>query len=374
MIETITKRRKLKPRKTPYWHKISVGKYIGFYRTGDGGSWHARMLVNGQRYFHPIDGDINSDYEEMLQLAYTWFEQAIKLANPEKAKHTVKSVIEDYISYLRIEKSNDAAYRTDKQMEKHLLPVLGKTELKKLTTNQLKNWRDSLVKVDEDPEIIRKSKDSANRTLTMAKAAFNMAFNDGIVPSDVEWRRVKPFKMAGANRKLFLTAKQVTTLIKHADGGLKKLIQAGAYIGARPGELTAALTRDFDPGQRTLQVSGKTGDRIIYLSIEANKFFKSITKNSMPNALIFTQDDGSPWISNNYNRSFRKAVQASKLPSETVFYSLRHYHISIALKTGIQAQFLAENTGTSIRMLEKHYGKFMKQDRREMIDRVELGI
>jgi len=86
------------------------------------------------------------------------------------------------------------------------------------------------------------------------------------------------------------------------------------------------------------------------------------------------QDDGSSWISNNYNRLFRKAVKGAKLPSDTVFYSLRHYHISKLLVAGKPAQFVAENNGTSIRMLEKHYSKFMNADRRAMMENVELGI
>lgn len=374
MIETITKRKKLTPRKTPYWQRIAVGKFIGFYRSADGGAWHARMLINEKRYFQPIGGAIDSDYEDMLKLANDWFEQAIKLNNPKKAKQTVKSIIDDYIRYLEIEKSNDAAYRTQKQLEKHLLPTLGKTELKKLTTNQLKAWRDSLVKVDDDPEITRKSKDSANRVLSMTKAAFNMAFRDGAIASDVEWKRVAPFKNVGASRKLFLTDIQVTTLIKHTTGGLQKLIQSGIYTGARAGELTAALVRDYDYKSGTLDVDGKTGKRTIYLSTDGNKYFKETTKSKLPNALIHTQDDGKAWVSNNYNREFRRAIKAGKLPSETVFYSLRHFHISKALVVGIPAQIVAENCGTSLRMLEKHYAKFMKEDRRAMMNKVELGI
>ena len=61
------------------------------------------------------------------------------------------------------------------------------------------------------------------------------------------------------------------------------------------------------------------------------------------------------------------------LPSETVFYSLRHYFISKALKSGMPVQVVAENCGTSIRMIEAHYGKFMKSDRRAMLNEVELG-
>lgn len=385
MIETITKRRKLKSRKEPYWQKIAVGKHIGFYRTDENGSWHARFLINGKRHFHPLGGDIESEYEDMLKEAQAWFEEMKKVEKPESARHTIKSVVEDYIEYLEVEKPNkDTAYRTRLQLEKHLTPTLGNILLKDLTTTRFRKWRDSMVKglthkdVINEPdeleqaEIIRRSKDSANRVLSMAKAAFNLAFNEGSVPSDVAWKRVSSFQGVGANRELFLTTRQVNNLKKHTEGGLHNLIQAGILTGARAGELTALLVRDFDPKERTLFFNGKTGKRITYMTKEAVTFFKEQIKDKPENAYILTEDDGQPWKVDNYQRPLRAAVKASKLPPETVFYSLRHYHISKALKAGIQAQVVAENCGTSVRMLEKHYGKFMATDRRRMFEKVKL--
>lgn len=385
MIETITKRRKLKPRKTPYWDKIAVGKFIGFYKGDDNGTWHARTLINGKRYFHPIGGDIDSDYEEKLKDAQSWFEEMKKVEKPESAKHTIKTVVEDYIAYLEVEKPNkDTAYRTRLQLEKHLTPTLGSILLKDLTTARFRKWRDSMVKgpkhkdVINEPdelvqaEIIRRSKDSANRVLSMAKAAFNLAFKEGAVPSDVAWKRVSSFKDVGANRELFLTPKQVKDLLNKTEGGLHNLIQAGIYTGARAGELTALLVRDFDPKEGTLHIDGKTGKRITYLSKTAITFFKEQSEGKKNNEYIFTEDNGEPWKVDNYQRPFKAAVKAAKLPIETVFYSLRHYHVSKALKANIPPQIVAENCGTSIRMLEKHYAKFMATDRRRMFNKVTL--
>jgi len=385
LIETITKRRKLKPRKTPYWDKVAVGKFIGFYRSDDGGTWHARTLIDGKRYFQPIGGDMDSDYEDMLKEAQAWFEEMRKVEKPESANHTIKSVVEDYISYLEVEKPNkDTAYRTRLQLEKHLIPTLGKIMLKDLTTLRFRKWRDSMVKgpkhkdVIKEPdeleqaEITRRSKDSANRVLSMAKAAFNLAFKEGAVPSDIAWKRVSSFEGVGANRQLFLNTRQVNSLLKKTEGGLHNLIQAGIYTGARAGELTALLVRDFDPKEGTLHIDGKTGKRITYLSKTAITFFKDQAEGKKNNGYIFIEDNGEPWKVDNYQRPFRAAVGAAKLPKETVFYSLRHYHISKALKANIPPQIVAENCGTSVRMLEKHYAKFMATDRRRMFNKVAL--
>ncbi len=376
MLETITKRRKLKPRKSPYWQKVSVGKYIGFYRSVDGGSWHARILLDGKRYFSPLNGAIDSNFEDMLILAGKWYNKAAKSNNPDNVKQTIENTVDDYIQYLKNNRPNDAAYRTRKQLEKHLLPTLGAIELNKLTDTRLKNWRDSLIDIDGNPEEVRRSKDSANRVLSMAKAAFNMAFqSDGsAVESDAAWRKTKPFKKVGASRRLFLKDKQVTSLINHSTGGLQQLVMAGVYTGARAGELTSVLVEDFNHKNATLEVNGKTDQRIIVLSDDAVSFFKEAVAGKLPDAHIFTRDTGEQWISNNYNREFRRAVAYADLPENTVFYSLRHYHISKALKAKIPMQLIAENCGTSVRMIEEHYGKFTKKYRKAMMNKVELGI
>jgi len=66
---------------------------------------------------------------------------------------------------------------------------------------------------------------------------------------------------------------------------------------------------------------------------------------------------------NHHTRSMRDVVKTANLPRDTVFYSLRHYHISKALLAGIPLQVVAENCGKSVRMIEKHYGKFLSTDR-----------
>ncbi len=60
-------------------------------------------------------------------------------------------------------------------------------------------------------------------------------------------------------------------------------------------------------------------------------------------------------------------MSKAKLDPATTFYALRHSHISHALKSSVPTQLLAENTGTSVKMIEVHYGKFIKDDRRRML-------
>ena len=276
------------------------------------------------------------------------------------------------MAHLKVENGPDSATGVKQRLEKHLQPKLGEVELPKLTTRQLKDWHIGLVKTDDDPEVVRKSKDSANRILSQAKAAFNLAYRQGLVNSDTTWKRVSAFRDVGDARKLFLTDKQVKRLLKKAEGGLHRLIKAGILTGARYGELAAARVQDLDHSHGTLLLSGKTGSRHCYLSDDALKYFRDLPKDKLPGAWLLPKDDGEAWGKSHQHRPMKQAVQVAKLPRDTIFYSLRHYHISKALIAGLPVQVIAENCGTSVRIIEKYYGKFMPKDRRRLLNQVAL--
>ena len=48
--------------------------------------------------------------------------------------------------------------------------------------------------------------------------------------------------------------------------------------------------------------------------------------------------------------------------------------VSIALKNGINIQLLAENMGTSVAMIEKHYGKFSRTTRLREVQAAVIDI
>jgi len=109
------------------------------------------------------------------------------------------------------------------------------------------------------------------------------------------------------------------------------------------------------------------------LSTPALTWFKTQVQDKHPQAWLLPRDDGTPWGKSHQHRPMKAAVKAAGLPPETVFYSLRHYHISKALTAGVPVQMVAENCGTSVGMIEKHYGKFLAKDRKRFMNRVKLG-
>jgi len=109
----------------------------------------------------------------------------------------------------------------------------------------------------------------------------------------------------------------------------------------------------------------KTGERIVPLTAEMVSHFNELAKSKLPDAYLLTRDDGKPWAHSDHDEFMRDAAKAAKLPAGTVFYTLRHSFIASAISAGMDIYSVAEITGTSVRMIEKHYGKLLKDRVRE---------
>jgi len=173
---------------------------------------------------------------------------------------TVGRACERYVEQLRSRKSERAASEVEGRTRKHIVPLLGARRVADLTADEIRGWHTGMVRGDAD-ESRRRSRDSANRVLTILKAALNSAFRDGLVTDDLAWRRVSAFAGVGEARKVILRDPELQALIVACPPGLRQLVAAGAWTGARLGELTAARVRDLDIDAATLRVSGKTGRR-----------------------------------------------------------------------------------------------------------------
>lgn len=65
-----------------------------------------------------------------------------------------------------------------------------------------------------------------------------------------------------------------------------------------------------------------------------------------------------------------EAARAAKLPKGTVFCRLRHAFIASAIIGSVDIHTVAEIMGTSVRMIEQHYGRLLQDDARERLNRI----
>lgn len=273
---------------------------------------------------------------------------------------TVAQAVDAYVDDLRARKGDRAARAVKGRLRRHLIPVLGEHRVAHLTAGDLTAWRNSRVSTDADEEKARRSRDTANRLLGMAKACLNLAFNNGLVPDDQAWRKVKRFRGVGAARMVLMTDGDLQALFDCALSDLQELISHGARTGCRWGEMRDGKVRDFDPGVR-----GKTGRRTIHLSSASAAQLRRLTAGKKPEDFMFLTVSGAPWTPTGHTRPFARAVRAAGIDPRTVPYSLRHTWISRALAAGIPTQAVAEHAGTSVGMIERYYGKFFPAARQQ---------
>jgi integrase len=140
----------------------------------------------------------------------------------------------------------------------HILSGLGDIPVADLTRDVISKWLIGMAGKAADGhggDAIRPGhRASANRVLTILRAALNQAFRDDKVASDISWRAVQPFRGVDAPRLRYFTKDEVTRLINAAQGDFRDLVLAALHTGCRYSELGRLRAGDFDPDSGTVFV------------------------------------------------------------------------------------------------------------------------
>ena len=195
--------------------------------------------------------------------------------------------------------------------------------------------------------------------LSVLKAALNRAFEEGKVPSDDAWRRVKPFRSVDAARVRYLTEDETRRLVNACARDFRPLVQAALFTGARYGELVALRAADFDEDSGTLAVrQSKSGKpRHLYLTTEGREFFALCAAGKPSNAFLLPRPDKAPWGKSHQQRPLNEACAAARITPAVSFHILRHTYASRLVMRGAPLPVVATQLGhTDTRMVEKHYG------------------
>ena len=97
-------------------------------------------------------------------------------------------------------------------------------------------------------------------------------------------------------------------------------------------------------------------DRRIKLPPKTAAFFVEQAKNKLPSAPIFARADGKMWDKDAWKKPIKAAVLAAELPAATTAYAMRHSVITDLVTNGLDLLSVAQLSGTSVAMIEKHYG------------------
>jgi len=373
---------------------VTEGRHLGYYRGARGGTWVARFRPPAGGAYRKrtlgkaddtedADGVTVLDFAQAQEQARVWFdEQLAPTVASATSRYTVADAVKDYVEYLSA-KSRRTADDTRRRLDHHLGKLKDKL-VGELQQEEIERWHRGMVRSDAaDPDAARRSKDSANRVLTMLKAALNKGYSDsrqrkarGLGSADA-WREVKPFKNVGRPRTLALDAAQRQRLINATTGALRNLVIGMLYTGSRPapGEIALARVRDLSADGGVLLIwSSKTRHRPVPLTREAAAWFKSVAAGKDPDDLLFPKDDGTAWGDSHPLKPMREAVATAKLPKGVTLYTLRHTFATEHILGGTDLIVLAGVMGTSVKMLEQHYAHVLAEHKRRIIERSGFSL
>lgn len=389
ILATRTSRNELPASDAPEWEVVSPGVRLG-YRTGRGsrgrgGTWLAGARApDGKRVqirlgraddVAAADGVGVLTYDDAKDKAREWARSIAAGKLDAGPGLTVGDVVDRYLEAREAE-GMKSLYDTRSRVATHIRPRLGNLLVAELTPDRLRRWRDEMVKAPKrlrtakfapkanvrpidltDPEALRRRRDTANRTLTVLKAALNWAFQHRLVKDDTAWRLLKRFRDTTAARVRFLDEAEQRRLLAAADGPLRDLIGAALVTGARFGELSRLRVRDFDPVNGSIFVAeSKSGKaRHVPLPPSGVRLFARLAEDRPRDAPLLVQDGGGAWKPATYQRRFKAAVKAADL-AEITLHELRHSYASTMVRGGAPLMVVAEALGHSgTRMVEKHY-------------------
>lgn len=374
-LSTVRSRARLEAQREPYWHKLATGQFLGYRpsSTGGSGTWIARYYDPETRR-KPLRalGDFGhlppSDrFGEASKAAREWFEH-LGGGGAEKVL-TLKQACQRYA-----DGKKDAERRFSRAVYGD---PIANVPLPKLTDKALREWRKRLAATPatvarggkgvgrgrgEATRTRTRSAATVNRDMVPLRAALNMALDNGDVLTDRAWRvSLRPGEAAG-RRNLYLDKDQRRALLACLPDDVAALCRGLCLLPLRPGALAALHVADYDARTSELAI-GKDkvgGNRKIMVQGKTAVMLAAQSKNKLPSAPLFARWDGRAWESYMWKDPIKEAAKAARLPDGVVAYTLRHSTITDLVQSGLDLLTVAQVSGTSVAMIEKHYGHMQR--------------
>jgi integrase len=387
-LDTAAARARLSARKKPYYRLIEAGLHIGYYRGVNGGSWIARRYRGEGSYetgrLGLADDGRHADGAEVL--TFTQAQSAARAWATHKAKQAAgtddpkfATVAEAVAAYLADYSARGGKARSyvETTFNAHILPKLGGLKMVDLTAMLLRSWHRALATaparlrsaptaqkqnvrpIDQnDSDAHRARRATANAVLTLLKAALNLAFREGHVPTDAAWRKVRSFQKVSAARVRYLTDDEATRLVNACPPDFRVLVTAAVLTGCRYQELAALRPSDIDLAAGVISMRASKGGsaRHVVLTQEARSLFQQLTAGRRAPDLILRRADGGAWGKSHQFRPLRVACAAAQITPPISFHILRHTHASRLAMRGVPMAVIAAQLGHSdVKLTARHY-------------------
>jgi integrase len=372
-IDNVAIRSKLKARQAPYWHKLSTGCHLGFRKLtpSSDGVWYAQAYdkatgTQTRRSLGAFDElPAHQRFDAAKKAAEDWFKHLDRGGDVNLA--TVGVACERYVAHVLTDRGPDQAKDIDSRFKRWVYAdKIADIDLPKLTRHHVDAWRRKLAAVpvivnskSKRPTTRARAPGSVNRDMTALRAALNFSHDHGAVTSDMAWRvALRPIRNADKRRDAYLSREQRSALLKNATTDVGLFLRGLSLVPLRPGALAALRVAHFDKRLGVLTIGkDKSGrDRKIKLPAATAAFFADCTTKKLPTAPMFARADGRAWNKDAWKWPIKEAAAAAKLPEDVTAYAMRHSAITDLVTTGLDLLTVAVLSGTSVAMIEKHYG------------------
>ncbi|GAB2660649.1 tyrosine-type recombinase/integrase [Arenimonas aestuarii] len=366
-LRTVDRRERLRPRasREPYWQPLATGQYLGFRPSAANGlgTWLARFydLDTGRKPNKTL-GDFGNlpparRFDAAKREAEEWFRHLARGGSEDEL--TVREACERYAKT-----HPDAAKRFPRYVYND---PIASVKLRRLREQHVRDWRNRL---EELPAKVTRTKKGApvtrkraaatvNRDMVALRAALNAALARGEVETALAWRKaLQPTSGADGRRDQYLDKEQRQALLSKLGPDIHAFCRGLCLLPVRPGALASLTTGDFDARTHTLLVrlDKANSQRRILLPLETANILAEQSKGKLPRAPLFARADGKAWDKDSWKRPIKDAALAANLPASVTAYTLRHSTITDLVVGGLDLLTVAQISGTSVRMIEKHYG------------------
>ena len=263
-----------------------------------------------------------------------------------------------------------------KHLRNHILPVFGRRCFSDVTVGALEDFRALRITRDGpgkglSPKTARDIIDGTLRALYRDARKEGLATGDPFV--DLVWpRRViyEPDPFSEAERDTLLD------YFWRKDQPSYPLVYTLFHTGVRTGEAVGLRqgALDLRAGTLTVRTSRSRGEdnppktknsqRTLTLRPDVVAILRAAQPlHVTPDTFVFTTPTGLPLDTDRFVESrWHRALRATGIRPRK-FYATRHTFISVALSRGCRAKWVAKYCGTSLEMLDRHYGRWMGDDR-----------
>lgn len=356
-LETRGARLGLAVAKKPHFTRLGPGISLGYRRNETAGTWVVRAAdgkgANWTKAFASADDHEEPDGTTILNYLAACDKARLLARTNGDATGKVMVSVEDAIEVYETDlKARGGDLGSVARVRLHVAAALMRRPVAVLTANELRNWKNGLLK--------SLSAASVNRVTNSLRAALNLAADNDEHISRGPWESgLKSLPGAEQANNVVITDAEVRRVVKEAKREGKAFglfVAVAAVTGARPSQIWRIETAGADYVMMPSSKKGRGEKKITHRRVPVPAALAKCVQGGL------RKPSGEPWAKSDHSRPFRRVAKRAKLdPDSVTIYALRHSSIVRQLKAGVPMRIVAVMHDTSVAMIERHYSAFIDQ-------------